>query len=182
MAELEFISDHAGRESQIVRLFGDSFAADDGQEEGRLIETVVQDLLRETAPGDLLVFSALEHGAMVGCIVFSRLRYDQDPRTVFILSPVAVRTDRQRQGIGQKLLAFGLCELRTKGVEVAITYGDPSYYSKVGFKQVSTDVAPPPLPLSMPYGWLAQSLSGPELEPLSGPSRCVAGLNKPAIW
>jgi len=101
---------------------------------------------------------------------------------VFILSPVAVKTDQQGKGIGQKLLKHGLDEIRNNGVQVAMTYGDPNYYSKVGFQQISEDFAQAPFKLTYPEGWLAQSLTGQSLEPILGASSCVAALNDPSIW
>jgi len=100
----------------------------------------------------------------------------------YILAPVAVQTDQQGKGIGQKLIAFGLDALSKDGVELAITYGDPSFYSKVGFQPVTEAVVPAPLTLQHPEGWLAQSLNGDEIQPIKGKSSCVEALNKPEYW
>ena len=51
----------------------------------------------------------------------------------FILSPMATLTDHQRKGVGQKLINSGLKTLKEDGAELAITYGDFNFYSKVGF-------------------------------------------------
>jgi len=51
----------------------------------------------------------------------------------FLLGPVAIHTSYQGKGIGQKLINFGLNTLKENGVELAFTYGDPNFYSKVGF-------------------------------------------------
>jgi putative acetyltransferase len=67
----------------------------------------VRNLLAGTAEKDLFVFTAEEDGAIIGGIVFSRLSYAQDDRSLFVLAPVAVATDRQGKGIGQKLLTHG---------------------------------------------------------------------------
>jgi len=179
---MEFISRFKDRKDEIIALFSQCFADADGPEEGALIETLVTGLLTKTKDDDLFVFSALQDGAIVGCIAFSRLRFAQDDRTVFLLSPVAVSTDLQRQRIGQRLLRFGLDTLREQGVDVAITYGDPNYYSKVGFAQITEEIAQAPLPLSQPIGWLAQSLTDRPLDPLRGPSRCVQAFDTPNLW
>lgn len=137
----------------------------------------------ETTPNDdLFVFSAYDDQTLVGCIFFSRLTYELDDRIVFILSPVAVKTDRQKTGIGQRLIAYGLDALREKGIDFAVTYGDPNYYTKVGFRQITEEFAEAPLRLNLPHGWLGQSLSGKDQEPLAGPSRCVEALNKTDLW
>lgn len=179
---MAFMSGHIGREQKISQLFSETFTASEGADEGRIIAGFVDKLMKTTPPEDLFVFTAFDDQSLVGCIFFSRLRYEHDDRTVFILSPVAVRPDQQKKGIGQKLIAYGLDALREKGVDVAITYGDPNYYSKVGFVQITEDCAKAPLALNVPEGWLGQSLSGAEMTPLAGPSRCVEALNDPALW
>lgn len=179
---MELSSGHAGREEEIVTLFASTFAASEGVAEGESIRGLASDLLGTTPADDLFVCCAHEGPTLLGAIVFSRLRYDQDRRTVFVLAPVAVRTDRQGTGIGQQLLTYGLEELRSRGVDTAVTYGDPTYYSKVGFRQISPDVAQAPFPLRYPHGWLAQSLTHRDLEPVVGPCRCVPALDSPEYW
>lgn len=173
---------YEGREQQIVDLFIWTFTASEGAAEGQSIGRLVKGFIDTTPDDDMVVFCAHEGPALVGCIVFSRLDYGQDDRTVFVLAPVAVRTDRQGEGIGQKLLPFGLGQLRPRGVDAALTYGDPRYYSKVGFRQITEDFAQAPYPLSHPHGWLGQSLADQDIEPLVGPCRCVPALDNPEYW
>ena len=179
---MEFLTGHKGREAEIIDLFTATFTASEGEEEGALIGLLVRDLLGGTAEKDLFVFTAEEGGAIIGGIVFSRLTYEQDERTVFVLAPVAVATDQQGKGIGQRLLTHGLAALRSAGVDTAMTYGDPKYYAKVGFMPVSEADARAPFPLSRPEGWLGQSLTDRVMAPLRGPSRCVGALNDPVFW
>ncbi|WP_137700379.1 GNAT family N-acetyltransferase [Marimonas lutisalis] len=179
---MEFSDSHQNRADDIIALFTRTFTASEGADEGRLIGALVQNLLATTPPDDLLVFSAIGDGTLLGCIAFTRLRYDQDHRVVFLLSPVAVAPDRQGQGIGQALLNHGLDALRQRGVDVAITYGNPAYYSRVGFHQITEDVARAPQPLGMPIGWLAQSLGGDRLTPLRGTAHCAPALDHPDYW
>lgn len=171
-----------GREREIIDLFGATFTASEGAAEGALIGDLVRNLLGGTAAADLFVVTAEAAGAILGGIVFSRLTYDHDERTVFILAPVAVATARQGEGIGQRLIAHGLTVLRGAGVDIALTYGDPNYYAKVGFAPITQGFAPPPFALTHPEGWLGQSLTERPMTPLKGPSRCVAALNDSAFW
>ena len=99
-----------------------------------------------------------------------------------LLSPVAVSTQVQKRGIGQKLINFGLQTLKEQGVELAVTYGDPSYYSRVGFEQITVEQIPPPFELSYPHGWIAQSLIGGEIKVASELSSCVEGLARAEYW
>ncbi len=179
---MEFSTGPNGREDEIIRLFETTFTASEGTREGALIGHLVRRLLCGTAPQDTFVFTAEEGGQIVGGIVFSRLRYALDDRTVFILSPVAVAPARQGTGVGQKLLAHGLDSLRMAGVDIVMTYGDPNFYAKVGFVPVSVSDAPAPHRLNHPEGWLWQSLTGHPPPPLKGPSRCVEALDDPVFW
>jgi predicted N-acetyltransferase YhbS len=179
---MEFLTGHKGREAEIIDLVTATFTASEGEEEGTLIGELVRNLLSGAVAKDLFVFTAEEGGAIVGGIVFSRLTYEQDERTVFVLAPVAVATDHQGKGIGQGLLSHGLAALRRAGVDIVMTYGDPSYYAKVGFMPISEAEAQAPFRLSHPEGWLAQSLTDRTMVPLKGPSRCVDALNDPVFW
>lgn len=179
---MEFSDSSDGVEKRIVDLFTETFTASEGAEEGDLIGRFADALLRDTAKDDIYVFTALDQGQFIGCAIFSRLIYAQDLREVFILSPMAVATDRQGHGIGRALLTHALSVLRDNGVSVAITYGDPAFYAKVGFFPLDEATAAPPLPLSFPYGWIGQSLTGTALLPLQGKSTCVSALNDPALW
>lgn len=172
-------SDH---EQEIIDLFTDVFTASESAAEGALIGAFVRELMAQTPSKDLFAFTAREGGMLLGCIFFSRLNFPQDTRSVFLLSPVAVRTDSQGAGVGQKLIRYGLDTIRDDGVDVAITYGDPAYYIKTGFVQITQDVAAAPIKLSHPHGWLGQSLSDHALTPLKGASHCVAALNRPELW
>ena len=180
--DVEYSASIRGREQQIIDLFIAAFTASEGTEEGALIGEFVRHMLRSTPEPDLFVFIAEDAGEIVGSVVFSRLIYDQDERIVFILSPLAVATDHQGKGIGQSLVAYGLKTLEAAHVDVAVTYGDPSYYSKVGFSQISETFAAAPFALTRPEGWLAQSLTEMELVPLKGSPRCVEALRTPALW
>jgi putative acetyltransferase len=179
---MNFSSEYMGHDEEIIDLFTSAFTASEGEAEGRLIGALVRNLFATTPEKDLYVFTALDEGTVVGGIVFSRLSYPQDDREVFLLAPVAVATARQREGIGQKLLTHGLNELRKHCVDVAITYGDPGYYSKVGFVPITEKEARPPRTLSHPHGWLAQSLTDRPLDPLKGPSHCAKALDHPDYW
>lgn len=179
---MEFTSAFKDRTGDIIAMFDKTFADSEGIEAGQLIKELVADMLASLSDEDMFVFSAIEDGDIVGSIIFTRMTYEQDTRTVFILAPVAVSTSQQGQGLGQRLIVHGLQALRDNGVDVALTYGDIDFYSKVGFNPITETDAQPPLPLQHPEGWLGQSLSSAHFEPLVGPSRCVAPLNDPNHW
>jgi predicted N-acetyltransferase YhbS len=179
---MQFPTGHTGRATEIAALFRETFTASEGADEGALIGALAQRLMDETPTGDLHVFAAEEDGALLGAILFTRLAYADDPRAVWLMAPVAVATKLQGQGVGQALIAHGLDRMRRAGADVAVTYGDPAYYSRTGFQPVTEAQMPAPYPLQFPEGWQAQSLTGAPLTPFKGPARCVPGFADPALW
>ena len=166
----------------IAELFRVTFTASEGADEGALIEDFVKSLLSTTPQSDIRVFLGAQDGALCAAAVFTRLKYPEDPRTVFILSPMAVAPDFQRRGWGQSLLSHALATLREEGVDIAVTYGDPGYYKRVGFSPISEKIVPAPMPLSYPEGWIAQSLGEDPLSAIKGPCICAPALKRQDIW
>lgn len=172
------------RPSQVKELkhvFQKTFGDSEGEGEGVLIGDLAYDLMTTTNENDLLVFVATENEKIVGCIIFTRMTFEKSVNA-FLLSPVAIHTDYQGKGFGQALITFGLQTLQEQGVVLVFTYGDPNFYLKVGFAQISEQQIKAPLNLTYPHGWLAQSLVGDNIEPISGNSSCVDALNKQMYW
>ena len=167
--------------SEVQKLFINVFTNSEGKAEGELIGNLVFELQNTTKPEDIFCFVAKDDKNIIGCIFFSRLKFDTQINA-FILSPVAVATHYQNQGIGQKLIKFGINHLKKNHVELLFTYGDPKFYAKVGFKNISEDIVKAPLKLTYPEGWLAQSLVGQHIEPIRGNSTCVKALNNQQYW
>jgi putative acetyltransferase len=166
---------------EIRSLFTTVFSDSEGPSEGLLIGNLAYDLMTETDRKDLRGFVAVQDGKVIGCIFFSRLTFGSDV-CAFILSPVAVHTDHQGEGIGQQLITYGMGRLRDEGVELVMTYGDPNFYAKVGFHPVKEETLKAPLPLTYPGGWLGQSLTSDSVEPIAGRPSCVEALSKPEYW
>ena len=165
----------------IVRLFASVFGDSEGEVEGALISRLARDLFEKTDENDLFNFVADNAGRIIGSIFFSRLRFESGIEA-FILGPVAVNSDYQGKGIGQALLNYGLKELKARGVSIVLTYGDPNFYHKAGFRSISHEVIRAPFELAQPQGWLGQSLVGDPIETLSGSCTCVEALNNPVYW
>ncbi len=179
---MEFSPEYERKIPEIADLFNASFTASDGSKEGELIGGLAHRLMDETPQEDLRVFTAWNNGDLDGAIIFSRLTFVGDTRTVFILGPVAVATKRQGKSIGQRLISHGLTVLRQQGIDFAATYGDPRFYERVGFTAITEKDVPAPFPLQHPEGWLGQFLNNSPNMPLRGPSRCVAAFNDPTFW
>jgi len=166
---------------EIKQLFIKVFTDTEGQSEGMVIGNLTSDIMTITDTQDLYGFIATENEHIIGSIFFTRLTFESEDNA-FLLSPVAIHTDYQGKGIGQKLINFGIDHLKKNKVGIVFTYGDPNFYSKVGFNQITEKTAKAPFKLSQPEGWLAQSLVGDKVEPIAGNSFCVEAFNKPEIW
>ncbi|QFU09732.1 Acetyltransferase (GNAT) family protein [Rhodobacteraceae bacterium THAF1] len=171
-----------GQEDRLIALFTATFTDTEGAEEGRLIGGLVHDLLTTTPASDIHVFRAEDDSTLIGAAIFTQITYPDEPNRVVLLSPMAVATDRQGKGVGQALLIQALATLRSEGAEVALTYGDPDYYKRVGFAPITEQQACAPLPLSHPQGWIGQSLTDQPMPILSGRPTCVPALNRADVW
>lgn len=178
---MECIPFDISQSEQIVRLVTEVFTDSEGEGEGSLIGNLTKNMINTTQANDLIGFVALDNEQIVASIFFSRLTLSSD-QTVFILSPVAVATESQKQGIGQKLIQFGLDILKSEQVDFVFTYGDPNYYSKTGFQPITEGQVKAPVKLSSPHGWLAQSLKGEEINLHGVTADCVPALNDQKYW
>jgi putative acetyltransferase len=77
---------------------------------------------------------------IAGHVLFSRMHIETLAGLVpaVALAPVAVLPELQRQGVGSRLIRYGLDVLRERGEEIVIVLGHPDYYARFGF---STDQA-----------------------------------------
>ncbi|WP_027857138.1 GNAT family N-acetyltransferase [Marinobacterium jannaschii] len=178
---MEISEFNPAQSQEVIGLFSDVFVDAEGEAEGRLIGSLVAELIDTTDKDDLIGFVASLDNRLTGAIFFSRFTLPTD-KVAFLLSPVAVATECQGRGVGQQLIRFGLGQLQSRGVELALTYGDPNYYGKVGFQPLSENVIKAPLKLSFPHGWLAQALDGSEIEAVAGETCCVRALDDQQYW
>lgn len=168
-------------QEEVTGLFTSVFTSSEGEEEGRLIGNLASELSSGAENEEIVCFGTYEDESIIGAIFFSRLRFNQDVQ-VYMLAPVAVSIKHQRKGVGQALINYGLNELKNRSVAVAITYGDPSFYSKVGFQALSESVIQAPLKLSIPEGWLGQSLREEPVPTINERPTCVKEFNDPVYW
>lgn len=168
---------------EVASLFTSSFSSSEGEQEGRLIGSLASTLAAHIDNQDIICIGAYQDETLIGAIFFTRLRFD-DPIAIeaYMLSPVAVTTAKQGRGTGRAMIRFGLDELKNRSATLVVTYGDPSFYAKVGFQALSEDVIQAPLPLSMPEGWLGQSLSGEVIPIIKSRPVCTQEFDNPAYW
>lgn len=104
-------------------------AAFGGAFEAHLVERLHRDGLV------LVSLVALDKDDVVGHVLLSRLAVALDGRAIeaAALAPVAVRPERQRQGIGAALIRAALDRTRTLGIEAIFVLGHAEYYPRFGF-------------------------------------------------
>jgi|AraplaMF_Cvi_mMS_1032046.scaffolds.fasta_scaffold43362_2 putative acetyltransferase len=117
-------------------------------------EPAIVEALR--AAGALTVaLVAEEDGEILGQVAFSPVAIDGAIRDWYGLGPVAVRPDRQGQGIGQALIRAGLDRIRALGARGCVLAGAPGYYSRFGFtadSRLQSPGIPPQYFLVLPFG------------------------------
>ena len=168
-------------EEEVASLFTSVFSASEGEKEGRLIGNLASELSSSADNQEIICIGAYEEESIIGAIFFTRLRFNESIK-VYMLAPVAISTTHQRKGIGQALINYGLQELKNRSVAAAITYGDPSFYSKAGFQGLPENIIQAPLKLSMPEGWLGQSLTEEPIPTINERPTCVKEFNDPVYW
>jgi predicted N-acetyltransferase YhbS len=178
---IRYRSYRPGDASEMESLYAREFSEAEGEEEGAMVAGIARALLQDTAEEDLHGYVAADGEDVVGAVLFSRLRFRSDV-SAFLLSPMAVDAAVQGQGVGQALIRHGLDDLRSRGVDLVVTYGDPAFYGCVGFKPLDEATVPPPFALSQPEGWLGRSLTGAVVSPVDGPCRCVEAFDDPSVW
>jgi putative acetyltransferase len=99
-------------------------------------EGTIVDKLRENC--DVYIsFVALREDNIVGHILFTPVTLDNGDVIGMGLAPMAVLPSHQGQGIGSKLVRYGLEYLRKSGWPFVIVLGHPAYYPRFGFEPAS---------------------------------------------
>jgi putative acetyltransferase len=119
-----------GDEEQIRAVQTAAFA-DDG-----LVGRLVDALRAARAPLAPLSFVATAGPVIVGHVMLSASRLDAPPRlvNVYVLSPLGVRPDFQRRGIGTALIGHALAAAEHE-VPLVFLEGSPGYYGNRGFER-----------------------------------------------
>ncbi|HAU28964.1 MAG TPA: GNAT family N-acetyltransferase [Rhodospirillaceae bacterium] len=76
---------------------------------------------------------AEREGQIVGHVAFSRVMIDGRDQNWFMLGPVGVLPNCQKQGIGSALVRKGLERLKDMGADGCVLVGDPGFYARFGF-------------------------------------------------
>ena len=152
-------------------------------EENKVIMNLVQELHQETSSPSIKSLVAEVDNEMIGYVSFSPIFLKSDSSiSGYILAPLAISTEHQKQGIGSSLIKSGIDILTQDGAGVLLVYGDPAFYGRFGFNEEIGRTFTPPYPLEYPFGWTGMMLNGttaPE-EPIQ--FECITALSKPDLW
>ncbi len=166
---------------EIVNLFTSVFTDSEGGAEGEALGNLTSELSKSIDSKNIYCYATYIDDSIVASIFFSRLFFEENT-SIYMLSPVAVSTNHQRKNIGQSIINYGLSEMKNMSVDIVVTYGDISFYSKVGFAPLSEKIIQAPLKLSMPEGWLGLSIGNGEIAAINEKPNCVEEFNKPSLW
>ena len=98
-------------------------------------ESNIVDALRANGAA-LLSLVAILNGRVVGHIMYSPVSVADNVHGA-ALGPMAVLPERQRQGIGGKLIEAGNQKLKNAGCPFIIVVGHADYYPRFGFRPAS---------------------------------------------
>ena len=150
--------------------------------EAQVVADLAVNLLEEHRRLKIISLVATEHDEIAGHVAFSPVFSESANEQVgYILAPLAVLPEFQKNKIGSMLVGRGLGAVSSTGSPIVFVYGDPDYYSRFGFKvELARDFLPPH-PLQFPEGWLALKLDSDVL-PEGGKLTCVSSLDDPDLW
>ena len=112
------------------------FTASEDAESGRLVRSLVGEIRskRFYVP-ELDLVMVDENDEVIGLCIFSRFhlggKYENE---LLLLSPVAVKTELQRQHISKELIEYGLERAKELGCKAVIVEGNPMNYRNRGFR------------------------------------------------
>ena len=100
--------------------------------EAAFLQSAEPQLVEDLRDAGDSVFSlvAVEGETVIGHAMFSRLKA---PFPALALAPVAVRPERQRMGVGSRLIREGIARSEAAGWSGIFVLGDPVFYRRFGF-------------------------------------------------
>ncbi len=148
---------------------------------------LVSQLLEDKSAEPVISLLAFKNDEAVGHILFTKATINGNGSSplIYLLAPLAIKPDHQKQGIGGILINEGLKKLKQIGVELVFVLGHESYYPKYGFKQDAGSMgfaAPYPIPKEHAGAWMVYPLDSEFAGGVKGQVVCADALNKPEHW
>ena len=126
------------------------FTESEGEESGKLVRSLVEEIRskRFYLP-ELDLVMVDENNCVIGYAMFSGFHLEgKYEHQLLLLSPVAVKTELQRQQISKELIETGFEKAKQMGYEAVLVEGNPRNYNPRGFET------------SYPYGIVASPKIG----------------------
>lgn len=112
------------------------FTISEGEKEGKIVRNLVKEIRsKKFYLPDLELIMVDEADAVIGYAMFSRFHLEgKYEEQLLILTPVAVKTELQRQHISKELIEYGFEKAKEMGYEVVLVEGNPRNYNPRGFE------------------------------------------------
>ena len=111
------------------------FTAHENEKEGKLVRSLVEEIRSKRwylRPLDLVMVD--ENDTVIGYCMFSQFHLEgKYENELLLLSPVAVKTELQRQHISKELIEYGFEQAKEMGYKAVIVEGNPMNYRSRGF-------------------------------------------------
>ncbi|MCI9127941.1 MAG: N-acetyltransferase [Eubacterium sp.] len=114
----------------------DVFAKWDSPEEGKVVRQLVEEIrAKKYYVPELELIMVNEEDEIIGYAMFSRFHIGgQYENELLLLTPVAVKTEFQRQHISKDILEYGFEKARGLGFNAILVEGNPKNYNPRGFQ------------------------------------------------
>ena len=111
------------------------FTASESAEDGALVRALVEEIRsKRFYLRSLELIMVDEDDAVIGYAMFSRFHLEgKFENELLLLSPVAVKTQLQRQHISKEIIEYGLEKAAAMGYKAVIVEGNPMNYRNRGF-------------------------------------------------
>ncbi len=111
------------------------FTAHSDAEEGKLVRSLVEEIrAKKFYLPELELVMVNETDSPIGYCMFSRFHLEgKYENELLLLSPVAVKTEFQRQHISKELIEYGFEKAAAMGYKAVIVEGNPMNYRSRGF-------------------------------------------------
>lgn len=118
-----------------LELVEEVFTEHDKEEEGKFVRRLVEEIRsKKYYLPELELVMVDETDSVIGYAMFSRFAIEgKYENQLLLLSPVAVKTELQRQHISKDLLEYGFEAAKKMGFEAVLIEGDPRNYRSRGF-------------------------------------------------
>lgn len=119
-----------------LELVENVFAKHDSPEEGRVVRQLVEEIrAKKYYIPELELIMVNENDEVIGYAMFSRFHIEgKYENELLILTPVAVKTELQRQHISKDILEYGFEVSKKLGFKAILVEGNPSNYNSRGFQ------------------------------------------------